>query len=67
MDDAPDDIVRTPYVLDDHLVEISTQDAADWVCVQGSIWTYVKDGKRYRVLEPWEAGQWPTLFNSPIT
>jgi hypothetical protein len=47
-------------VEDDGLVEITTEEAAAWAALHGSIFMLTKpDGRRYRVIDPWETGRAP--------
>lgn len=51
-----DRISVQPLPVDSGLVETTPEEVALYVAASGAIMTLARDGKLYRVLDPWERG-----------
>jgi hypothetical protein len=53
-----------PLPLDSGLVEATAEEVAAHMMAVGTVMTTMRDGKLYRVLDPWETGEATTAATS---
>lgn len=56
MPDPSDEVTVQRLPPDSNLVPISVEEAAAWLVAHGSVLTLTRDGRMFRVIDPWERG-----------